>query len=384
MRVCFFIPSLGDGGAQRQCIALLNVLQQDPTIDLHLILLGRGEHESSLEVAGLTLHRTEVSNFASPNALLFVVRTLRRVQPDLVISWLHPADIWTYVATRLVRGVPWIITERGSVYPDSLAFNLRKQLGRRSASMVIANSEAGERLWHSLAPRAPVQTIPNMVIKDLSEHSSTVDRSESVECLFVGRLEPEKNVGTMTAAFASFSDTHPDARLTVAGKGSQADRILLEASERGIDDRVDLLGFRKDIALLMSRARVILSFSRYEGMPNVLMEAVHAGLPAVVSDIAEHHALLGRDYPYYVRLDGDPDEAAVVIAKAWDDGQAASDRIYAHARRVLAASTPEKVAAAYTAAFAGVLTQASMAPNGRRRFTRLFRDRISWLPKRQR
>jgi hypothetical protein len=77
----------------------------------------------------------------------------------------------------------------------------------------------------------------------------------------------------------------------------------------------------------------------------------------VVSDIPEHHALLGSDYPYYVPLDAAPEEAAHVIGLAWTMGDTTNDRIYAHARKVLAASAPEQVARAYTDAFTGVIAR---------------------------
>ena len=130
------------------------------------------------------------------------------------------------------------------------------------------------------------------------------------------------------------------------------------AENDGVASQVELLGFRKDVPRLMSRARVLLSFSRHEGMPNVVMEAVVAGLPAVVSDIPEHRALLGDDYPYYVRLDSPPEEAAGVIAEAWANGLTADEQLYAHARDVLATMTPEKIVGAYLDAFAEVLSRA--------------------------
>lgn len=365
MRVCFFIASLDGGGAQRQCIALLNALQRTTDVEAHLILLGPGIFDDSLDSSRLRVHRIEVRNFASPIALAFVVRTLHRVRPDLLISWLHPADIWAYVATRIVRGVPWVMTERGSAYPDEFVFNLRKRLGRRAAAAIIANSQQGKRLWESLAPRSPVQVIPNMVIDHQIPSVASVDRTSSVECLSVGRLEPEKNVDAMTAAFTQFAATHPQARLVVAGKGSLADEMVRIAESGGAASRVQLLGFRKDAPLLMSRARVFLSFSRYEGMPNVVMEAVTAGLPAVVSDIPEHRALLGDGYPYYVRLDSPAEEAADVIAQAWANGLTASEQVYAHARSVLETMTPEHVVAAYLDAFTDVIARAraSRTPN---------------------
>jgi glycosyltransferase involved in cell wall biosynthesis len=358
MKVCFFVANLGDGGAQRQCIALLNALQHDSAVEVHLVLLGSGEHEDSLDVSGLSVHRTEVRNFASPAALAFVVPTLRRVRPDVLISWLHPADIWSYVATRIVRGVPWIITERGSTYPDQLVYNVRKRFGRRGAAAIIANSPPGKQLWDSLAPRSPVRVIPNMVLDGGAPSGASVDRTDSTECLFVGRLEPQKNVGAMTSAFSRFAVTHPQARLVIVGQGAETGEVTRIAEDGGVANRVDLLGFRRDVPKLMSAARLLLSFSRHEGMPNVVMEAVAAGLPAVVSDIPEHRALLGHDYPYYVRLDSPPDEAVDVMAQAWAHGATQGERLYAHARGVLAASTPDQVVAAYVDAFAEVIDRA--------------------------
>jgi glycosyltransferase involved in cell wall biosynthesis len=358
MKVCFFIPSLDGGGAQRQCIALVNTLQHTSEVEVHLVLLGPGVHDDSLDVSGLRLHRIEVRNFASPFALAFVVRTLRRVRPDLLISWLHPADLLSYAATRVVRGLPWVMTERCSDYTDRPAYNVRKRVGRRAPAAIIANSEAGKQFWESLDPRPPVQMIPNMVIDGEVHAEAGVDRSKLVNCLFVGRLDPEKNVGAMTSAFVRLTAERPEARLVVAGVGGHAAEVGRIAERGGVASRVELLGFRKDVPTLMSRARVMLSFSLHEGMPNVVMEAVGAGLPAVVSDIPEHRALLGEDYPFYVRLDSTAEEAAVVVAQAWDYGLTDDEQIYAHARETLATMTPERIGRAYIDAFAAVIAGA--------------------------
>lgn len=355
MRICFFIPSLGDGGAQRQCIALLNAMQRVSDVELHLILLGPGEHEQDLDASGLHLHRKDVGNFANPAALVFVVRVLRRVRPDLLLSWLHPADIWSHAATRLVRGTAWVIAERGSAYPDRLVFNLRRRIGRVGTAAIIANSDQGRSFWMRMGVRSPVWVIPNMVLDAPPASGVALDRRGSRICLFVGRLEAEKNVGEMTVAFASFAAGCHSAELVIAGQGSHSPSVRQIALDEGLGDRVQQLGFRRDIPLLMSRARVLLSFSEYEGMPNVLMEAIGAGLPAVVSDIPEHRALLGDDYPYYVRLRSSADSAADVIRKAWTHGSEDPEALYAHARGVLRSSEPDTVVAAYLDAFANVL-----------------------------
>lgn len=360
IKVCFFIANLGDGGAQRQCIALLNALQHEPSMEIHLILLAAGVHEKSLDTSGLVVHRTKVRNFANPLALLFTIRTLFRVKPEVLISWLHPADIWAYVATRVLRRVRWIMTERGSTYPDEFVYKVRKHCGRRGAATIIANSEQGKSFWEALAPRASIRVVPNMILEASKSAGLTHNRAHSKRCLFVGRLETQKNIGAMISAFAEFASTNPDAYLDIAGQGSDGDVVRRIANQYGLSDRIHLLGFRRDVPELMSEARLILSMSLHEGMPNAVMEAVTAGLPAVVSDIPEHRALLGHDYPYYVALDASPSVAADVIAKAWTDcGGAEKLQLYLHARRTLAASSPQRVVAAYRAAFAETVGMSS-------------------------
>ena len=70
MRVCFFVANLGDGGAQRQCVALLNLLQHQPDMDVHLILLGAGEYERDLDTSDLGTAATIVEQAISQVATL--------------------------------------------------------------------------------------------------------------------------------------------------------------------------------------------------------------------------------------------------------------------------------------------------------------------------
>ena len=352
MRVCFFIPKLQGGGAERQCAALLNELQKHPDVEMHLMLLSSSDHDHRLDVSNLKVHKIEVKDFANPAGLVFAIRTLRSVRPDVLVSWLHPADIWAYAATRLVRATSWIMTERDSAYPDEFLHNLRIRLGQRGAAMVIANSEQGRRFWLSMPKHPPLRMVPNMVTVPTRSHEQVNDRSAAVGCIYVGRLETKKNIGLMTESFVRFANDLPDARLTITGQGSQAGLIEDIAQQAGMTDRIDLLGFRDDVPALLDDSRMFISLSKFEGMPNALMEAVAAGLPAVVSDIPSHRDLLGDQYPYYVGLDWSADDIAAVFAESWRNGP--HNDFYGHARDVLLTMTPSKVAASYVSAFSEV------------------------------
>lgn len=105
--------------------------------------------------------------------------------------------------------------------------------------------------------------------------------SSSGRVLFVGRLAPEKGVGTLIEAWAA-ADTG-DLELTIAGDGPLAAR-LADAAPAGVHlvGRVDAAEVRR--LMLESRALVFPS-EWYEGMPMTMLEALAAGLPILASDL---------------------------------------------------------------------------------------------------
>ena len=106
--------------------------------------------------------------------------------------------------------------------------------------------------------------------------------------LFVGRLAPEKGLLVLLDAFAAAWQTHPDARLTLVGDGS--DRLSIEARVRalGLEPYVSFTGYlgQADVAVKLAEADIFALPSFAEGLPVVLMEAMASRLPVVTTRIA--------------------------------------------------------------------------------------------------
>ena len=98
--------------------------------------------------------------------------------------------------------------------------------------------------------------------------------------LSAGRLTGVKDHATLLRAFAEVLDSRA-ARLVVLGDGIERDNLLQLAERYGIADSVDLPGFRVNPFAYMSRASVFVLSSRYEGFPNVLVQAMACGTPVV-------------------------------------------------------------------------------------------------------
>lgn len=349
LRVCFFIPGFCYGGAQKQCILLLNELQRRDDIELTLVRLQRGAQDHLLDTRRLRVEYLTVRSNFDPRAILAVGRLVSECQADIIMSWVRVCDVYSFFVRLLHPRIRWVMTQRNSRHPDSLLFRVRHLLGRR-ADAIVANSRGGVELWSRRRARGIVRLVDNIAAPLPTLPPQRLART----VLFVGRLEPQKNVMTTIRAFALVMLAQPDVTMWVCGDGglrAEMERIVHEA---GVAERIEFLGFRADATEYMSRAKVLVSLSEHEGMSNVVTEAVQAGCVIVASAIAEHVDFLGATYPFLVQNYHDADEAAAVIRQALASPKA-SDNL-TQARQNLARMEPATVAARYMDIFRAVTT----------------------------
>ncbi len=101
---------------------------------------------------------------------------------------------------------------------------------------------------------------------------------------WAGRLDPIKGLDVLIRAFAML-DRGLNAHLLLAGEGPRRARLLEQARQAGLSDRVHLLGARRDVPSLLRLADVFAFPSRTEGLPNALLEAMAAGCAIVTTDV---------------------------------------------------------------------------------------------------
>src|SRR5688572_15189165 len=151
MRILHCIPSMAGGGAERQLGYLAKGLVTRG-VETHVVFRGRGENFARLEASGAVLHEISCSGNHSPRFPLALHRLVRRLQPDLIQTWLTQMDIMGGAAA-LLNDVPWILSERNSArsYPSSWTNRLRASVGRRMAALV-STSQAACDYWRERLP----------------------------------------------------------------------------------------------------------------------------------------------------------------------------------------------------------------------------------------
>lgn len=156
----------------------------------------------------------------------------------------------------------------------------------RRADVVTANTEGVLEALQAMGPWQRLALLPNPLPTALTlqdSHEPPVDRE--AEVLAVARLVPQKGLDVLIRAFASLPESVRDGwSLTLVGDGPELATLQALARDAGLRDLVHFEGFRSDPLVFMRRASIFALPSRFEGMPNALLEAMAAGLPSVVTD----------------------------------------------------------------------------------------------------
>lgn len=291
----FFRPTLGDGGADRVTLTILEQLDRaryEPT----LVLMRRegaliDRIPADVEVIDLVQRRLA---FSIP-ALARIVRGRR---PDVLMSTAGGANLIAVAAHRLARSKSrLVLSERNAVRRPGLERRNTvdvplKRLMYPLADVVTAVSDGvGQDLIDVLRlPQALVRVVYNPIvgpnIRELGavplDHAWFAPGQPPV-AVAVGRLVAQKDYPTMLRAFALLRE-RLELRLVVLGIGGARDELIALAAQLGLASVVEFVGFDPNPYRWMARGRVLLQSSVAEGLPGTLIQSMACGTPVVATD----------------------------------------------------------------------------------------------------
>ncbi len=255
-----------------------------------------------LEKAGVEVHclgAKSLSNF--PGVLLELRRWLARLQPALVQTFLFHANIVGRLAARWA-GVRWVVS---GIRVAERTQRWHLGLDRWTAKMVdchVCVSEAVARFSATEGglPNEKLVVIPNGIDLGRYPASAAADlRPFGVSpghrpIVYVGRMEPQKGLDWLLTNARSWLDRIPDSELLLVGDGPQRADLERISQQAGITARVHFAGWRPEIPEILAASRLLILPSRWEGMPNVVLQAMASGLPVLATDVEGVRELLGE------------------------------------------------------------------------------------------
>ncbi|MEB2285580.1 MAG: glycosyltransferase [Myxococcales bacterium] len=291
--VLFVLPTLG-GGAARVVITLLRHLDRT-RFEPHLVIFYRfyGFWFASEVPDDVVMHVLEARR--ARNAMPKLVRLLWRVRPAVVVATQGYINFLLLLARPVLPRTKLVIREvigerymEHNRYRDVL-YRCYLRLVRKADRIVTQTAAVAERLGREIAPRpGQVECIHNPV--DAERLAAAAARSTSPftdpgpHVLAMGRLTRQKGFDLLLEAFARVCAEGVRARLTIVGIGELETELGARARALGLADVVDFVGFQEQPERFFAHADVFVLSSRYEGMPNVALEALACGLPIVAFD----------------------------------------------------------------------------------------------------
>lgn len=235
------------------------------------------------------------------SSLVMVPLNARRWRADVSIAFFGIPSGPSAWLTKALLGIPYVVSLRGGDVPgfqyDGIGLYHRLAgpvigfLWRRARS-VVANSEGLADLARRFAPDVAIALVPNGVDADLfSPPAVPRPQDGPPKLLVVGRLVRQKGVDCILRAMA---ETPIAATLRVVGDGDARAELEAQAQALGLAARVRFEGWVDRAALpdIYRAADVFVLPSRDEGMPNVVLEAMAAGLAVVGTDIPGNRDLI--------------------------------------------------------------------------------------------
>lgn len=233
------------------------------------------------------------------------------------------------------------------------AFGWRERLLRpvakevfRKADRIRTVSQRGKRGLIAIGiPEAKIDVIP--IATDIARFSS-VDQSPTLsnQLLCISRLEPEKGIGVLLAAFARLHKTHPEASLVIVGDGSQRADLEKRARSFHVGDAVLFAGKADDVRPYLSRAAIYVQPSYFEGWGMAVIEAAASGLPIVMTDVGCAGEVIKDGESGLVVPPGDASALAGALERAYADAALRSTLAEGARRAVMSLPDPAATAEA--------------------------------------
>lgn len=284
MKLLFFIGEFSEGGAERVISILANNLV-NKGFDIEIL-----KYYNSINFYK-TDERIKITsveeNTKTKNKLANIkwARNYFKNNADIIISFLAVFNMYALVA-NYGNDVPIIVADRNDPrhMPNSWLLRLIRNVLYTKANAVIVQTNHNKDYFDSFI-KDRCYVISNPI--DMSKYVGSALKTEKENLIVsVGRLEPQKNQLMLINAFSEIAKKYDDYKLVIYGEGSYRKQLESRIKELNLENKVFLPGNEKDIFNKISKAKLFILCSNYEGMPNALIEAMCLGLPCISTKVS--------------------------------------------------------------------------------------------------
>lgn len=286
--IAFCITGLQPGGAERALVQIVTRLNRERWAPVVYSLTGSGPLVEPLQQAGIPTEILQVRSARDVRIIWHLAQKFKAQKPVLLQTFLFHANLAGRLAARLAH-VPHVVSgirvsekrRNGHLLLDRLTNRLVE------LNICVSQSVADFSIQTGHLSPTKITVVPNGV--EFQRFAEAVPAeltcwnipTDAKVVLSVGRLDPQKAPHDLLSAFLKFARQAPEFHLLFVGDGPLRAELEQRVSESGYSSQVHFAGWQPQIPELMRAADCLVLSSLWEGMPNVVLESMAAGLPVI-------------------------------------------------------------------------------------------------------
>lgn len=329
LRIAFVITELEIGGAEKALVELVTRLNRQEWAPSVIALGGEGALVGPLRSAGIPTVCLGLKSRQVARGMVRLRDVLARLEPVLIQTFLFHANLLTRVVAKTLSPRPCLVAGLRVAEREKGWHNLLDRLTVPGLDAAVCVSEGVRQfaLQRLGIEERRLFVIPNSI--DCRAIEPIVPRTrvelglpdEAQIVLFVGRLHRQKGVDLLLQAWQATAARVPHAWLVLAGDGPDGEQLRRQSVglAEPLRNRIVWLRARRDVIALMKAADLLVLPSRWEGMPNVILEAMACSLPVIATSVEGSSELVVPGETGWLIPPGDSLALAAVLLESLAD-----------------------------------------------------------------
>jgi len=333
LRLGLVIGQLTYGGAESQLYELACGLAETADVTVYCMSTATEPYGKRLEQAGVRVRAIPALTRLDPTRVVRLAGLLRRDRIELVHAFLFIGSAYAYLATRLVSGVRLVTSARNCKLEPSAVRRAVLARAFRASDAVVCNSAEMARFAarHYGAPTDRMDIVYNGV--DTARFAGSAPDPARRVVGTIGRIEAQKNLKLFLDAAVIVAARFPEARFAIVGEGSLRSELEERAAAAGLGAAVTFRGTTSDVPGFLGGLGQFWLTSDWEGTPNVVLEAMAAGLPVVATRVGGTPEIVEDGRTGLLVAPAQPEALADAAIRLWE-GPERAEALSAAARRV--------------------------------------------------
>ena len=287
MRIVILMGSLTMGGAERVATSLASYLANSD-VETYLVSFDSKPSSYTLDEKVHFINNLDNDKFTGIKGvnkrIKFMFNTLNKIKPDLVFTMFYDINMYALIYKLFGKNkIKLVSSERCN--PNEITGKNRiinKISSMSSDGFIFQTKRAKECYPKKVQDKSVVihNAIGNPLFKKIDENKIMTEKTITS----MGRLEYQKAHDVMIKSCAPVLKKHPEYKLIIYGEGSLRPYLEDLINKLDMQNNVFLPGNTENAVLEVAKSQVFLLTSRFEGMPNALMEAMACGIPSISTD----------------------------------------------------------------------------------------------------